>query len=208
MDRRPRASSNTSDVRLNALGPDGRAQRQRPTNNYPVRPSAPRAPSVRLNRVSSNPALNARLPPSGAPRASPLSNEVTAAGEDAQTGRRRSSSDPTRSGTIDAARPRSGTLSAYMPPLAEEATVPQAAPQRPPLAPEEPREAGRPPGRLRRASGAAASVLGLRNLYHANNVDVPPEVVAANQGEYDPRVVDWLDVVGMTMMKDLRQTQC
>lgn len=182
---------------------------------YPTTPVSPmpgrpqRRPSIRLMRLPNTQRFLVQpVPPGSDPR--PAAHTA----ESSPTGRRRSSSEPTRIplnsllGDPGASTWRNGPMS----PLSEEPSrgMSDAEPQDQPSGPSEPA----PPaqgvvlrpienkqstenlrrGRISRMNTGARSMLGLNRVAtHNGAVEVP----ALPQGEYEAEVVDLLDVVGM-----------
>ena len=204
----PRASDNATpqpspaaNYRNNArLRPDQQQQQQ----VRPILRQQTSRPSIRISRVPS--AQNAPRP-----QPQPESSAVGANDTMANSGRRRSSSEPQRMSwpvRNDDALSRAATRASRMEPVEEESS--RAAAARPPTLTPAPTQQlpsgltvpsvdapGPAPGMLRRASAAFGSAIGLSGKRGSvpNDNDRPPGIDPSK--EYESQLVDLLDVVGM-----------
>lgn len=180
----------------NSLSP---SSAQQPTRNTPLRPTAQRNnSSIRLRRIPSSQAL--RPSPEELAR---QRNTVAIANQDAEpSGRRRSSSEPQRMSwppnlQTDLSRQRTYDNSNFMSPIQEGEQTSQQQSNQFLYVPGETPQSEQPPqlGRLRRASAATRSMLGLRSRA-GEQANAPGEPVDPAQAEYDQDIVDLLDVIG------------
>lgn len=203
--QRPTSSSTRNFSRpggANYLSP---SSAQQPTGNTPLRPTAQRNnSSIRLRRIPSSQALHPSPEELARQR-----NTVAIANQDAEpSGRRRSSSEPQRMSwppnlQTELSRQRTYDNSNFMSPIQEGE---QTSQQQPPPSQQSNQfldlpggnpQGEQPPqlGRLRRASAATRSMLGLRSRAGEQAND-PVEPVDPAQAEYDQDIVDLLDVIG------------
>ncbi|KAL9067906.1 MAG: hypothetical protein Q9157_006671, partial [Trypethelium eluteriae] len=178
------------------LRPD---QQLRPT----LRPQTSR-PSIRISRIPSAQNLpRARVQPAAA--ATNFNDPI------AQTGRRRSSSDPQRTSwppRLDDGLTRSATRTSYMEPVQEESsrgtrqeasraepTTPSIAGLSPPTADASSPASMPSPNMLRRASAAVGSAIGFGAKRNSTTTDISETPAVAPNNEYESQLVDILDVV-------------
>jgi hypothetical protein len=148
-----------------------------------VRPILPRVSqsSIRIRRVPSTPLIH---------QPSVRFQEPEPVREDEPDGRRRSTSEPQRPAWIGASntgRGRLASTASHMPNLPEESLGPNRADKQ-----AQPTLHAPPQGRLRRATVAAGSAVGLRR---ASNT--PTDGGESHSNEYESNLVDLLDVVGL-----------
>ncbi|KAL9087504.1 MAG: hypothetical protein Q9165_006615 [Trypethelium subeluteriae] len=172
-------------------------QQLRPT----LRPQTSR-PSIRISRIPSAQNLRARVQPAAS--ATNLNDPI------AQTGRRRSSSDPQRTSwppRLDDGLTRSATRTSYMEPVQEESSritrqeasrpepnTPSLAGLSPPTANASSPSSMPSPNMLRRASAAVGSAIGFGARRNPPTLDTPDTPAIAPSNEYESQLVDILDV--------------
>lgn len=195
----PQRSPLPSSQNNSFLRPD---QQNRPT----LRPQTSR-PSIRISRLPSAQNVARTRPP-------PVSPATDGNDGTAQTGRRRSSSEPQRTSwppRNDDALTRSATRTSYMEPVEEESsrtaamrpgsigadpTTPTPAGLAPIVAEAPGTSASASPNMLRRASAAFGSAIGFGSKRNSTATGMPNTEGVDADDEYESHLVDLLDVVG------------